>query len=137
MDQNEKQFKDNFDKYIEKYSNRNQYSVSKIPVHAHTGTDSPRINLKDIIGAGVLYAGSSSSLPIGWSISTIGTGHYTITHNFNSTSYVVVVTPEYGGTAIAATVSVAANSFDVYTFTVTGGSPGSANSSFYFNLTKI
>ena len=47
----EQQFKDNFKKAIEEYANTNQYTTSKIPVHAHTGTDTLQVNYKDLVGA--------------------------------------------------------------------------------------
>ncbi len=50
MDINEQEIKTLFDKWIKDYATQNQYGVSKIPVHSHTGTDSPQINKKDITG---------------------------------------------------------------------------------------
>jgi len=37
-----------FDKDIEVYSKRNQYGVSNIPAHAHTGTDSLRVDFSNV-----------------------------------------------------------------------------------------
>lgn len=33
-----------------KYASRNQYGVSKIPIHTHNGTDSVQLNPKDFLG---------------------------------------------------------------------------------------
>ena len=42
-------FQEQFDKAIRQYAEKNQYGVSPIPNHVHNGTDSNRINQRDVI----------------------------------------------------------------------------------------
>lgn len=42
-------FQVKFDKAIKEYATKNQYGISLIPNHIHNGTDTNRINQKDII----------------------------------------------------------------------------------------
>lgn len=42
------EFQENFDKSIEEYARNNQYDVSMIPAHAHTGSDSLRVDFSNV-----------------------------------------------------------------------------------------
>ena len=55
MEIDEKQLKVLFDKYIDDYATKNQYSVSKVPAHNHDGVNSFLIKgFKDLFISGIL-----------------------------------------------------------------------------------
>lgn len=47
------------------YSQQNQYGLSNIPTHAHTGSDSAQIDPKNLLGYQVLTAAPTYSAPNG------------------------------------------------------------------------
>ena len=130
MTPEEQQFKKFLDKHLDNYASDNQYGVSKIPMHLHTGVDSPRVDFKSIVNAPITAA--SNALPKGWTLTATGTGQYTVTHGLNNRNYAVFATPIIGS-AVGCAVSTAVNSFNVYTYNALGV----VNSDFYFNLIPL
>ena len=47
-------FQSQFDKAINDYATKNQYGVSKVPYHVHTGVDSPQIDYKNLVNKGTI-----------------------------------------------------------------------------------
>ena len=126
----EKQLKKFLDKHLDNYASDNQYGVSKIPMHLHTGVDSPRVDYKSIANKPI--TASSNALPKGWTLTSGGTGQYTVIHGLNNRNYAVIATPIIG-TALGCAVTTSVNSFDVHTFNALGV----VNSNFYFNLIPL
>lgn len=61
MDKN--QFQNLFDEAIENYSITNQYGLSPIPTHEHTGVDSPQINPTNLMGFPVIQVADATVAP--------------------------------------------------------------------------
>ena len=59
----DKEFQNLFDKAITQYAIRNQYDISPIPDHKHTGVDSPKINPADLMGFPVIQVANATIAP--------------------------------------------------------------------------
>jgi hypothetical protein len=81
----------------------------------------------------VSSAGAISNAPSGWTSSQDSTGRYTVTHNLNTTSYLILLTANMGAgiTRIVYHTSEALNSFGIASDDETGAA---SNSSFHFAL---
>jgi len=56
---------------------------------------------------------AGTPMPSGWTTAKTGTGAYTITHNLNTTSYVVVATAAGASFHVGAIYAINANTFDI------------------------
>ncbi len=63
MNDSENTIRDIFKEEIEKYASGNRFNISKIPVHAHTGKDTTRINPQDLIGFKCVDVADSTVAP--------------------------------------------------------------------------
>jgi hypothetical protein len=66
---------------------------------------------------GPIYAGTNSSLPAGWTIANGSTGHYTITHNLDTSAYSVVAISYHGsggGNIVIKSLSSTAFTLGIY-----------------------
>ena len=122
---------------LNEYAIRNQYAVTPIPVHSHTGTDSPYVDYynldnRPIIGS-IASTGSSTRLPLTWTVSKTATGTYLITHNLGISTYITQIMIQ-GTAANMFSVNQTTNSFTVYTFNSAGAA---TDMSFNFIITLI
>lgn len=58
-----KQFETLFNKHISTYAMQNQYGVSSIPFHVHTGVDSPQIDPINLLGFPTISTTSATTAP--------------------------------------------------------------------------
>lgn len=126
------------------------FGTSVIPQHRHNGNDSPKIRYSDLTGVPVakIYGGAVSDsgvaltpFPKGWSVSRSSTGLYNVTHNLNTTNYVVIanamaVTPTndivFG---VLQSAQILANSFQIWMVNYNSNFVGTAfDSAFNFLL---
>jgi len=102
-------------------------SVGNIRVFERAGYKFERDTQETYAGR-VLAAGTGNGLPDGWTSTKISTGRYQVTHNFGSSSYVVVPVSE--GNFYARVNSISTNTFEYYTLNPTTNIVTDSNSSF-------
>lgn len=119
-----------------------RFGLNAIPRHTHNNVDSPYVFQPILTYVGFIpYTGNvintvlQSLIPKGWTVVYNGTGSYSITHNLNTTLYVVVASAQQSTNQIVSPViEMFQNSFDVNWFDT---NPVAQNTSFTFNLTVI
>lgn len=133
---NDSQIRQLIQSEIHKTSQSNRFNVQNQGRHIHNDLDSPYVFQPILTYIGFVgYDGSVILLPTGWSITHVGAGEYTITHNLNTQLYAVVVTAQQSTNAVVtAIVEERINDFDV---SMINHVPALEDSSFTFILTNI
>lgn len=113
-----------------------RYGVSTVPNTASTGADSPRVNYKDLVNkptgtSSPLYSGyvvsggtAGAPFPSGWTVTSLGTGAYQVTHNLGTTNYIVVATPLITSVVVRIVniFNITSTAFDLEIFDASGTS---------------
>lgn len=118
---------------IQAQSSVSRFTLNTNSRHIHNGTDSPLAYQPIVTYVGsVTSTGGSTLLPAGWTVDHSATGVYTITHNLNTSLYVVTGNANSTKTVLIVT-NLASNSFTVNLFETIF--LALASTDFYFSLT--
>ena len=95
-----------------------------------------RATAQTAYGGKVASGGTAGTpFPSGWTVSLPGTGRYLITHNLNTTNYVVAVTNVSAFSNVGAITNHGSNSFEVtYYENTVGATWPNTNTAFMFTL---
>lgn len=125
---------------IQANSSASRFSLNTIPRHIHNGVDSPFTFQPILTYAGsLLRDGGPFILPKGWSCSKIGSGSYTVTHNFGSdVIYAVSAIPGLDAQTIQYyRPPTTPGTINFYTLAIGGGGASAVDSSFDFLITVV
>lgn len=121
---------------IHKTSQSNKFNVSSIQRHIHNDLDAPYVFQPILTYVGRVNSdGTVALLPVGWTVTALGSGEYLIRHNLNTYLYSVTFASQNLNTLVAPSLLMEKDDFDV-TWNTTE-IPTGTDSSFCFILTNI